>query len=179
MKPKVAAIFGGSSKRAPPSSALKRNTEMEVKVELEENENREFEKLLSSNITVEEKEKPKYIFAALEKADERRAVADTLRNLRNERELEKLEKEQGNFLRFYTNGNEADNPTESEIQNISTEQLDSKIMSEEQIQAIDFDAMKERYLERLNEKDILKLIISQKKMNMIVNFAQMIKEQNA
>ena len=154
---------------------LRKNAEAEI--EIEPDKGREFEKLLSSNIKVDEKEKPKYIFAALEKADERKAFAESLRNLRNEREFEKLEKEQGNFLRFYTIGNDADNPSEIEIQRIS-EELDSKIIHEDQVQEIDFDGMKERYMERLNEKEILKLSISQKKMDMIVNFAQMIKEQN-
>lgn len=175
MPPKVAGIFGGAGSRAkkPEIKRISETSEdnsINLDSELADSE-KQYEEILSSRVKIEDKKKPKYIFAALEKADERKAFADEMKNLSLEREIKKLEEKNGPFIRFYTDRDEdpAEVPDEEILFN---EKIETGEIEKVEPQQIDFEGMKKRYLERLEENDILKLKASSKKLKMILNYGQ-------
>jgi hypothetical protein len=130
------------------------------------------ESLLHSRIKVDgDGPKPKYILAAAEKAAERKAIAGVLKAKRQERELARLEREEGPFLRFDTNTG----ITET-VDPIPTSKKTSE--SEESLvdEDIDLEGMRSRYLDRLAAKDILKLKVTATQMKLIVNWADLARE---
>ena len=175
MKSKVAGIFKAGGNRAK-KLEIKRNSEAteDVNINLDsaltENE-KQYEEILSSRVKIEDKKKPKYIFAALEKADERKAFADEMKNLSLEREIKKLEEENGPYIRFYTNRDEepVEVPDEEILFNEKLETGEIEIIQPKQI---DFEGMKQRYMKRLEENDILKLKANAKKIKLILNYGQ-------
>lgn len=175
MPPKVSSLF--STGKTKPNDYTRKQVQVDERVDdFDCNVSNEYEKQLKSIIKVEETKRPKYILAALEKADERKAIADMIKNIRNEKEIKKLEKEQGKFLKFYTNVDGKDVVFDEDV-HIDDNEIDDDTKDDE-IKEIDFEGMKERYLKRMEEKDILKLNIEQKKLDLIVNFANLIKENN-
>lgn len=175
LKSKVAGIFKAGGNRAK-KLEIKRNSEAteDVNINLDsaltENE-KQYEEILSSRVKIEDKKKPKYIFAALEKADERKAFADEMKNLSLEREIKKLEEENGPYIRFYTNRDEepVEVPDEEILFNEKLETGEIEIIQPKQI---DFEGMKQRYMKRLEENDILKLKANAKKIKLILNYGQ-------
>ena len=185
MPPKVASIFGGKVNRAKTAEAVYSAKKDEV-IDLDsiEKSDDNYQQLLSAKIKVEDPKKPKYIFAALEKADERRAFADEMKNLNLEREIKKLEEKDGPYIRFYTDGTQdpkeiteeefkmVENEEQKENQN---EELDQQKLLQKKIEEVDIEGMRQRYMERLNEKDILKLQIKPKRMKLILHYHEIAK----
>lgn len=168
MPPKVSSLFAGGRTR-PPSAAQRQLTLGDGGAAPAPQ--------LESIIQAEDAKRPKYIFAALERAEERRAIADRVRELRNERELAKLEREQGKFMRFCT----TESGRDVIVEEADTAVADSAECVDEAgdvAAAVDFEELRRRYMKRAEERDILRLAIKQEKMDLIVNFAQMIKEDN-
>lgn len=179
MPPKVASIFGGGSraKKLEIKKVSETNEEMiNLDSELTQSE-KQYEEILSSRIKIEDKKKPKYIFAALEKADERKAFADEMKNLNLEREIKKLEEKNGPFIRFFTDRDEE--PVEvPEEEILYNEKLETGEIEKIEPEQIDFEGMKRRYMERLETRDILKLKASSKKLKIIYNFGQMMNSKD-
>ena len=177
---KVASIFGKKNERKTAESFIKqaKNTELTQLNENFQTQNPKssipkIDQISSSFIDSqnlnedEEKKKAKYIFAAINKAEERKFIQEEVKQKRFQRELEKWEKEHGKMLKFST-FNDGDNQIPSNIENDmeinddlneenkeNKEQLKQKnhksiIPSEEE-----FEAMRERYLERLKTTGIL------------------------
>ena len=177
---KVASIFGKKNERKTAESFIKQAKDFEASKINQNNTQPQtkslipnFEQNSSSLLDQQEidenlqNQKAKYIFAAINKAEERKYIQEEVKQKRFEREIEKWEKEHGKILKFSTFGDESDiinsenvNSTEikSEI-NIDNDKsndlndqpkVKSLIPSEE-----DFEAMRERYMERLKTTGIL------------------------
>ena len=175
MPPKVAGIFGSGGSRAK-KPEIKKTSEasdiINIDSELTENE-KQYEKILSSRVKVEDKTKPKYILAALEKADERKAFAEEMKTLNLEREIKKLEEKNGPFMRYFTDRDEEPEEVSNE-EILFNEKIETGEIEKVEPQQIDFEGMKKRYMERLEANDILKLKVSSKKLKIIYNFGQMV-----
>lgn len=166
MPPKVASIFGGGSSR-PAKPVVARPV---VTIELSKDEG-DFEKILSEQRAKADTSKPKFIYAAAEKAKERRALDEALKEKRYEREIEKLEREHGPLLRFDSKAPGQETVQEKEPSfPVSEKEAEVKI---EDISGL--DEMRERYLKRVEVKDILKLNVSESQMNLIVNWVALSK----
>lgn len=175
MKSKVAGIFGGSGSRAK-KLEIKRTSDkneensIDLDSKLTDNE-KQYEEILASRIKIQDKKKPKYIFAALEKADERKAFADEMKNLNIEREIKKLEEQNGPFIRFFTD-RDAEPVEVPDEEVLFNEKLETGEIEKIKPKEIDFEGMKERYMKRLEESDILKLKANSHKINLILNYGK-------
>lgn len=114
---------------------------------------------------------PQYIYKALEKAEERRKIEEDLKNMRMEREIKKWEEQNGELLKFDTITGESNIENINEYSHnvempISTKK-ECYIPTEEE-----FEQMKQRYLERLDQTDILQLKINRAKKLEILHFPE-------
>ncbi|OHT08665.1 hypothetical protein TRFO_22751 [Tritrichomonas foetus] len=172
MPPKIAGIFGGGGNRAKAPDLKKISDTNNETIDIENSlGDRQFDELLSSRVKIEDPKKPKYIFAALEKADERKAMADEMKNLSLEREIKKLEEKNGPFIRYYTDGQHEPTEVPKEEAEI-LEKIQAGEIEKKEPEQIDFEGMRQRYMERLENKDILKLKLNQKRMNLILHYAE-------
>lgn len=161
MPPKVASIFGGGTSR-PAKPAIARPV---VNIELSK-EKSEFEKILSEQRAKADTSKPRFIYAAAEKAKERRALDEALKAKRYEREIERLEREHGPLIRF-----DSMNPEGGELEFTESSSFPVSERKEDKIEKISgLNEMRERYLQRVEVTDILKLDVSEEQMKLIVNW---------
>lgn len=173
MPPKVASIFGAGQSRAKKPEIVQTTQKAEsIQLDLD------LDSLVDDNppsakpdpsINIQ---KPKYIFKALEKADERKALADEMKNLNIERELKKLEEQNGPYLHFSTTRS-TESIDQIEDQESATEIKETNDIEIIQPEPVDFEGIKQRYMQRLELNDILKLNISEKKMNFILKFGEL------
>jgi hypothetical protein len=165
MPAKVAGIFAGSQSRPKPPTLSKPALPSA-------SDDTVFESLLRSRIDVaDDIPRPKYILAAAEKAAERKALADVLKAKRIERELERLERKEGPFIRFDTVTNVGTFVEETDVVTKSHERVEKMVE-----EVLDIEGMRERYFERLAAKDILKPKLTEAQMKLIVNWVELSRE---
>lgn len=162
MPPRVAGIFGGGSARV-----KKPNVDKPVPVDEIESGGR-FEDLVSEMVTSDEQgsgpKRARYIYAAAEKAGERRALMETLKANRLERELARIERDSEPVL------------SASPVESVDGKRSVKGSESHDSTLCDDFEAMKERYFARVEKKDILKLSASPEQLEMIVHWAELSQE---
>lgn len=163
MPPRVAGLFG---KAARPKAPIEAEQTVVNPVEIDDkDQDNKFDQLLTEQVKIREN-RPKYIIGAIEKAEERREMAENVKQLKLEKEIQQLEKDQVG-LRFNTD--DLSNVTEEQIGNPeNTHFIQNNIQIENEEEAI--NAMRERYMCRLEEKDILKLNLSKEEIDQIVNW---------
>lgn len=159
MPPRVAGIFGGGSTRV-------KNPNVDKPIPVDEIESSgRFEDLVSEMVASDEQKlgpkRARYIYAAAEKAGERRVLMETLKANRLERELARIERDGEPVI--------STSPAES----IEGKRSVKSSESQDSAVSYDFEAMKERYFARAEKKDILKLSASPEQLDMIVHWAEL------
>ena len=177
---KIASIFGKKNNRKnaesfientrSSSETLKSYASPTEKTQTQKNSSEIFvssteSPFIPSSIQEQKHEKAQYIFNAINKAEERKYIQEEVKNKRLERELQQWEKEHDKALRFSTFGDNIDKSkniiTEEENDSKELEQFTDQqdkeiektpclIPSEEE-----FEAMKERYMKRMEATGIL------------------------
>jgi hypothetical protein len=179
MPPCVAGIFSTAKSRPAAPSVPKLHAEA-IRGEVESTDDRTFEVLLSSRMKIEsDAPKPKYILAALEKAEERKAMAEILRARRREREIAKLEKQHGDYLRFDTVTGTGDFSAIANTEETATRGRMATGIDSDPVTDFDFTGMQDRYLERLQAKDILKLQLTPAQLKLIVEWVELARDTQA
>lgn len=167
MLPKIAGLFGKASR---PKAPIDVEEMIASNIDIDGNtQDDKFDQLLAKQVKISEN-KPKYIIAAIEKAEERRELAENVKQLKLEREIEQLEKDQI-VLRFNTD--DINNVTEEIVQNTpeSNEiKLDNENQEEEE--KYNIESMRQRYFQRMEEKDILKMNLSKQEIVRILNWGK-------
>lgn len=169
MPPKVASLFGGGSSR--PSKPVASRPAINIELSTEKGD---FEKILSEQREKADPSKPKFIYAAAEKAKERRALDDALKARRYEREIQKLEREHGPLLRFDSANPDIGTADLRENDVVKQSKSGEEGRDEKSLQS-QFEEMKERYLKRLQKTDILRLDVTSEQMELIVNWVELSK----
>ena len=176
MPPRVAGIFSGGHARARNPSISKEKEEAKADTVLTDDnqDNDDFGRLLAESLNKEKDSKgPKYIYSAAEKAKERKQFLDQLKTKRIEREVAKIEETQGPLLRF-------DSTSITGEVTLLEPQMD-RISPEEKSDGdpeFDFEAMRMRYMERRDRKDILKLCATPNQLRLIVNWVELSKNES-
>ena len=167
MPPRVAGIFGGGASRAKKPSDIDAGRAEPAQPGPEADFGDLVAGMLESGKGQEKR--AKYVYAAAEKAGERRSLMETLKAKRLEREISRLEATQGPVLKFNTVA-PSQNPVEKEeeIEILRNEKIHDKEAAD-----LDLEAMRKRYFERAEKKDILKLAASPEQMYMIVHWAEL------
>jgi hypothetical protein len=161
---KVAGIFAARSRATAPTTAEPQPQEAH------EREDSTFESLLRVKLDADTP-RPRFILAAAEKAAERKALAEALKAKRIEREIARLERANGPYIRFDTT---TDTGTLEGADSQTT--ADSDVPAAPPADKIDLAAMRRRYLERLESKDILKLRATPAQLELIVNWVGLASE---
>ena len=158
---KVASLFGKKASRKEAESFIKPTKDVKIDISIGSEIAPQEEIFPKAKIAKKEGEKPKYIFAAISKAEERKYIQEEVKNKRLERKFAEWEKEHGPLLKFDTlNGTETETTDENENeQNENIEnggETDEKGEKKSNIPTDDeFEEMKERYMKRLEETTIL------------------------
>lgn len=171
MPPRVAGLFGKAVRPKAPIEA-EQTIINPVEVDDKDHDNK-YDQLLTEQVKIREN-RPKYIIGAIEKAEERREMAENVKQIKLEKEIQQLEKDQV-VLRFNTD--DLSNITEEQIgnpENTHSFQINNQVENEEE----EINEMKERYLCRLEEKDILKLNLSKEEIDQIVNWGNGTQKSN-
>ena len=171
MPPRVAGIFGGGASRAKKPSDIGGGRDEPAQPGPEADFGGLVAGMLESD--KDQEKKAKYVYAAAEKASERRSLMETLKAKRLEREISRLEATQGPVLKFNTAA-----PTQHPVEKEEGIEIFRAEMNQEVKAAadVDFEGMRKRYFERAEKKDILKLAASPEQIYMIVHWAELQQE---
>ncbi|EAY22185.1 hypothetical protein TVAG_093590 [Trichomonas vaginalis G3] len=155
---KVASLFGG--KRAERKKIEDFNKPVTEVINLDDKQENSKE-LIFSNVHKETKppeNKPKYIFQAIDKAAERKYIQNCLKDKRLEREIADWEAKNGPALKFDTIQGNSNIPEENgEILEEGKEETKTETAENSKWPSeAEFDEMRERYMKRLQEDEILK-----------------------
>ena len=169
---KVASLFGKRSERKNAESFIQQSKQTsqisssESKISQMNSSYKISQVETNSSIPNNDKQsKSRYIFAAINKAEERKYIQDQVKNKRHEREIQKWEKEHEELLKFSNDSKvkmsleDDENPQQPTL-STKEEEIKGKqiIMPSEE----EFELMRQRYFKRLEATGILQFPKSKK-----------------
>jgi hypothetical protein len=163
---KVAGLFAARSR--PPAPSTARPPPAPPPAQVPPAADTAFESLLRVRLD-SDAPRPRFILAAAERAAERRALAEALRAKRIEREIARLERTHGPYIRFDTGAGADAVAAEAEPAEPPAVP-ESAAPPAGPADGIDLAGMRRRYFERLESADILRLRATPAQLALIVNW---------